>query len=142
MSLILATDMARHNEYVVNLKTHAKGQGAPGLDPLLYMELLLKCADISDGLKPFDITKKWALRITDEFFLQVSASCLVSLTSFLCCSLPLSLFLFLSLSLSLTHTLSLTFSVSLTHTHMHEYTHVFKSGGYGEGVGHGCLMHV
>mmetsp|Transcript_36321 Transcript_36321/g.58576 ORF Transcript_36321/g.58576 Transcript_36321/m.58576 type:complete len:859 (+) Transcript_36321:178-2754(+) len=70
MSLILATDMARHNEYVVNLKTHAKGQGAPGLDPLLYMELLLKCADISDGLKPFDITKKWTLRITDEFFLQ------------------------------------------------------------------------
>ena len=128
MSLILATDMARHNEYVVNLKNHAKGQGAPGLDPLLYMELLRKCADISDGLKPFDITKKWTLRITDEFFLQVSASCVVPLTFFPCCSLPLSLFLFLSLSLS--------------HTHMHEYTRVFESGRYGEGLGHGCFMHV
>lgn len=57
MSLILATDMARHNEYVVNLKNHAKGEGVQGLDPLFYMEILLKCADISDALKPFDVTK-------------------------------------------------------------------------------------
>ena len=38
------------------------------------MEILIKCADTSNVLKPFPIAKKWAMRVTDEFFLQVGLS--------------------------------------------------------------------
>ena len=41
------------------------------MDAICYMEVVLKCADISDAIKPFPVTKKWTLRITDELFLQV-----------------------------------------------------------------------
>ena len=37
----------------------------------LEMELILKCADISNVLKPFPVARRWALRVTDEFFAQV-----------------------------------------------------------------------
>ena len=37
------------------------------------MEILIKCADTSNVLKPFPIAKKWAMRVTDEFFLQGEA---------------------------------------------------------------------
>jgi hypothetical protein len=42
-----------------------------GIDKQFEMEILIKCADTSNVLKPFPIAKKWAMRVTDEFFLQV-----------------------------------------------------------------------
>jgi hypothetical protein len=36
----------------------------------LEMELIIKCADISNVLKPFPVARRWALRVTDEFFEQ------------------------------------------------------------------------
>ncbi|KAJ1481498.1 hypothetical protein T484DRAFT_1807011 [Baffinella frigidus] len=32
--------------------------------------VLIKCADISNVLKPFAVARRWAFRITDEFFQQ------------------------------------------------------------------------
>eukprot|EP00286_Rhodomonas_abbreviata_P026452 CAMPEP_0181306350 /NCGR_PEP_ID=MMETSP1101-20121128/10249_1 /TAXON_ID=46948 /ORGANISM="Rhodomonas abbreviata, Strain Caron Lab Isolate" /LENGTH=945 /DNA_ID=CAMNT_0023412393 /DNA_START=482 /DNA_END=3319 /DNA_ORIENTATION=+ len=71
MSIILATDMARHSDYMARLKEKMKPEEAEKpLDSLFEMEILIKCADTSNVLKPFDVAKKWALRVTDEFFLQ------------------------------------------------------------------------
>jgi hypothetical protein len=36
----------------------------------LLMESLLKCSDFADAIKPFHVHAKWAVRMTDEFFLQ------------------------------------------------------------------------
>jgi hypothetical protein len=34
------------------------------------LELVLKCSDISNIVKPFHIGKQWAVRVTTEFFAQ------------------------------------------------------------------------
>ena len=39
-------------------------------DTHLWLELLVKAADISNVVKPFPVARAWAIRITDEFFLQ------------------------------------------------------------------------
>jgi hypothetical protein len=74
---ILATDMARHGEYTAKLKRRVDPNTPveeKGVDKQFEMEILIKCADTSNVLKPFPIAKKWAMRVTDEFFLQVSRS--------------------------------------------------------------------
>ncbi|KAJ1482889.1 hypothetical protein T484DRAFT_3635774 [Baffinella frigidus] len=64
---ILATDFARHSSY----RDQLVQEGASRPIPIqLEMELLIKCADISNVLKPFHIARRWALRITDEFLQQ------------------------------------------------------------------------
>lgn len=70
---ILATDMARHGEYTAKLKRRVDPSTPPeekSVDKQFEMEILIKCADTSNVLKPFPIAKKWAMRVTDEFFLQ------------------------------------------------------------------------
>mmetsp|Transcript_24007 Transcript_24007/g.78106 ORF Transcript_24007/g.78106 Transcript_24007/m.78106 type:complete len:293 (-) Transcript_24007:292-1170(-) len=70
---ILATDMARHGEYTTKLKRLTDPNTPPDdrkMDKQFEMEIIIKCADTSNVLKPFDIAKKWAMRVTDEFFLQ------------------------------------------------------------------------
>ena len=72
MSLILATDLAQHNDFVASLSAlpSAEDGGAPDMDGQLFMETMLKGADFGDVLKPFAVHKKWVVRMTDEFFLQ------------------------------------------------------------------------
>mmetsp|Transcript_19184 Transcript_19184/g.45686 ORF Transcript_19184/g.45686 Transcript_19184/m.45686 type:complete len:171 (+) Transcript_19184:1-513(+) len=65
---IMATDMAQHAQYVQKLEQTLAGSLVP--DKQLEVELLIKSADTSNVLKPFDVAKRWAIRITDEFFLQ------------------------------------------------------------------------
>jgi hypothetical protein len=43
------------------------------MDKQLAMELMVKCADISNVVKPAAVARRWALRVTDEFFLQGDA---------------------------------------------------------------------
>ena len=45
------------------------------LDPnrLLWMELFLHLADVSNPLKPFKLCHAWAMRVLEEFFLQGDA---------------------------------------------------------------------
>jgi hypothetical protein len=71
--LILATDMSRHGEYLERMQKFADtdpGGNSISCDKQLAMELLVKSADISNVIKPFDAAKKWAVRIADEFFAQ------------------------------------------------------------------------
>lgn len=65
---IMATDMAQHAQYVQKLEQTLAGSFVP--DKQFEVELLIKSADTSNVLKPFDVAKRWAIRITDEFFLQ------------------------------------------------------------------------
>jgi len=66
---ILATDFGCHKTFSTRL-TEFLLPNSPPLPTQLEMELLIKCADISNVLKPFPIARRWALRVTDEFFLQ------------------------------------------------------------------------
>ena len=43
------------------------------MDKQLAMELMVKCADISNVVKPTVVSRRWAVRVTDEFFRQGDA---------------------------------------------------------------------
>eukprot|EP00659_Diplonema_papillatum_P019346 gene19346-29793_t len=68
---ILATDMARHVELhaafnkITDLTEYSSDE-AKGV----AMQMLLKSADISNITKPFDISKCWAVAVTEEFYCQ------------------------------------------------------------------------
>jgi len=78
---ILATDMSRHSDFFARTAAAADARMAAlaaGRKPELMgkqaaMELLVKASDISNVVKPFAVARRWALRITDEFFLQGEA---------------------------------------------------------------------
>jgi cAMP-specific phosphodiesterase len=72
---ILATDMAKHKEFVDNFKAMSE-EGYDKSNPehrRLASALLLKCADISNVTKPFDISRLWGIAATEEFFVQGEA---------------------------------------------------------------------
>ena len=74
--VIMATDMRFHAAYCE--KIHSRIRRAAGdrralpaaEDMLLEIQLLLKCADISNAFKPFEVAKEWAVRVTEELFAQ------------------------------------------------------------------------
>ena len=94
--LILATDMGRHASIVKELEerllaeaaedcgqhcpaaasVHEPAQsceteaGWPPPSLLLHMQVLLKCADISNVTKPLPVAMEWAVAVSDEFFAQ------------------------------------------------------------------------
>mmetsp|Transcript_76036 Transcript_76036/g.204012 ORF Transcript_76036/g.204012 Transcript_76036/m.204012 type:complete len:515 (+) Transcript_76036:88-1632(+) len=73
MGTILATDMGRHKEYTDKLKQLTSEEATEEekqLENVWLMQLLLKCADTSNVFKPFEVAKKWAICVTNEFFLQ------------------------------------------------------------------------
>ena len=74
--IILATDPTRHKEYLAHLQAFAARRAedpAAEMDKQLAMELMVKCADISNVIKPTEVARRWALRVTDEFFQQGDA---------------------------------------------------------------------
>jgi hypothetical protein len=74
--IILATDISRHKEYLEHLQEFAARRAedpAVEMDKQLAMELMVKCADISNVVKPTAVARRWALRVTDEFFGQGDA---------------------------------------------------------------------
>jgi len=74
--IILATDMNRHTQYFDQIQEFAARRAedpAAEMDKQLAMELMVKCADISNVVKPVAVARRWALRVTDEFFVQGDA---------------------------------------------------------------------
>lgn len=64
--------MGRHKEFVDKITALASG-GEPARTPendLVLMQFFLKCADISNVVKPFQTAKKWTVRVTTEFYCQ------------------------------------------------------------------------
>eukprot|EP00756_Hemistasia_phaeocysticola_P002491 Hpha_TRINITY_DN11701_c0_g1::TRINITY_DN11701_c0_g1_i1::g.31677::m.31677/K13298/PDE11; dual 3',5'-cyclic-AMP and -GMP phosphodiesterase 11 len=74
INTILATDMARHGEICADMKAFIES-GTP-YDASIpehksrIVTFLMKCADISNPCKPFEIGKKWGIKVTEEFHSQ------------------------------------------------------------------------
>jgi hypothetical protein len=70
-TLILATDMSKHNEIVAELLKikvqEPLGGAATNAQQLMLMKILLKCADISNVAKPFEASRDRAIRLAAEF---------------------------------------------------------------------------
>lgn len=77
---VIATDLANHFKVLSKFSNKAKGpatlkKNQEG-DRVLLLEMLLHTADISNPAKPFLLSKKWADKVTEEFYAQVRSSCL------------------------------------------------------------------
>ncbi|XP_053624814.1 uncharacterized protein LOC128683331 isoform X2 [Plodia interpunctella] len=72
-SLILATDITRQQEYLNQFKGHLDKNTLDMTRPEhrhLVLQIALKCADISNPCRPWEISRKWSLKVCEEFFRQ------------------------------------------------------------------------
>jgi hypothetical protein len=68
INLILATDMSFHFDFLKKLETRVKtGTDLGNDDKTQMLCLLMKLADISNVLRPFEIAKYWGKQIAEEF---------------------------------------------------------------------------
>ncbi|KAJ3114646.1 cAMP-specific 3',5'-cyclic phosphodiesterase 4D [Phlyctochytrium bullatum] len=72
--LILATDMAKHFEYLTKFKTKISSNGFGRLETqenrLTVMEIALKCADLNNPSKTPELASRWCDSIMEEFYRQ------------------------------------------------------------------------
>ncbi|KAG9397391.1 3'5'-cyclic nucleotide phosphodiesterase [Carpediemonas membranifera] len=78
ISIVMATDMARHNIEVTNFKEKlASGAFTAPIteaeDRLLLMNLIMKAADVSNPARPRPVYLAWTERVVTEFFVQGDA---------------------------------------------------------------------
>uniref|UniRef100_A0A8D8SCE0 Phosphodiesterase n=2 Tax=Cacopsylla melanoneura TaxID=428564 RepID=A0A8D8SCE0_9HEMI len=72
-SLILATDITRQQEFLTRFKAYLDSKS---LDMSLaehrhfILQIALKCADISNPCRPWEVSKKWSQKVCEEFFRQ------------------------------------------------------------------------
>ncbi|XP_051174345.1 uncharacterized protein LOC127290025 isoform X2 [Leptopilina boulardi] len=72
-SLILATDITRQQEFLTRFKNYLDGNLLDmkrGEDRHFILQIALKCADISNPCRPWDISRKWSYKVCEEFFRQ------------------------------------------------------------------------
>ncbi|XP_050684161.1 uncharacterized protein LOC126979034 isoform X3 [Leptidea sinapis] len=72
-SLILATDITRQQEYLGRFKNLLDTETLDLSNPdhrHLVLQIALKCADISNPCRPWEISRKWSLKVCEEFFRQ------------------------------------------------------------------------
>ncbi|KAJ6664007.1 hypothetical protein lerEdw1_008961, partial [Lerista edwardsae] len=72
-ALILATDISRQNEYLSLFRTHLD-KGDLCLEEEshrhLILQMALKCADICNPCRTWELSKQWSEKVTEEFFHQ------------------------------------------------------------------------
>ncbi|KAJ9596595.1 hypothetical protein L9F63_012387, partial [Diploptera punctata] len=72
-SLILATDITRQQEFLTRFKRYLD-QNLLDMhrmdDRHFILQIALKCADISNPCRPWDISRKWSQKVCEEFFRQ------------------------------------------------------------------------
>lgn len=70
--LILATDMARHSEIIESFKSKLEGKfdfsNKENLDTLKMV--LIKCCDISNEVRPMEVSEPWVDCLLEEYFNQ------------------------------------------------------------------------
>ena len=75
VSMVLATDMVAHFEYIAKFENKINGTGlnfTDAKDRQLAMDIAIKCGDINNASKPNEIATKWSYLIMEEFFAQVT----------------------------------------------------------------------
>uniref|UniRef100_A0A7N5K2K0 Phosphodiesterase n=1 Tax=Ailuropoda melanoleuca TaxID=9646 RepID=A0A7N5K2K0_AILME len=72
-ALILATDISRQNEYLSLFRSHLD-RGDLSLEDArhrhLVLQMALKCADICNPCRTWELSKQWSEKVTEEFFHQ------------------------------------------------------------------------
>ncbi|XP_067338726.1 3',5'-cyclic-AMP phosphodiesterase 7B-like isoform X2 [Channa argus] len=72
-SLILATDISRQNEFLITFRDHLENQD---LDLQLashrhfMLQIALKCADICNPCRVWELSRQWSERVCEEFYRQ------------------------------------------------------------------------
>ncbi|XP_071807732.1 uncharacterized protein [Asterias amurensis] len=72
-SLILATDIARQQEFLQKLKNHLNAKDFDMNDAShknFLLQIALKCADICNPCRQWEISRRWSEMVTEEFFNQ------------------------------------------------------------------------
>lgn len=72
-SLILATDITRQQEFIGIFKDFLNNNTLNMRNSShrhFILQIALKCADISNPCRPWDVSKKWSLKVCEEFFRQ------------------------------------------------------------------------
>ena len=75
---ILSTDMSRHANIIADIEEHlapihdgrAVAAAATRAQRLRWLQLVVKCADVSNVTKEFSVAREWGLMVTDEMFAQ------------------------------------------------------------------------
>ncbi|KAH6577215.1 hypothetical protein BASA60_004150 [Batrachochytrium salamandrivorans] len=73
MSMVLATDMAFHFDWIGKFKSKLGGSGfnfETKSDKRMVLNIAIKCADVSNPTKPQLISRRWTQLIMEEFFRQ------------------------------------------------------------------------
>ncbi|KAJ3092118.1 hypothetical protein HK102_010543 [Quaeritorhiza haematococci] len=73
ISMVVATDMAQHFQYINKLKGKIAASSLRLEDPsdrALVLEIAIKCADLNNPAKTTEASIKWAYRVMEEFFGQ------------------------------------------------------------------------
>ncbi|KAI9360474.1 hypothetical protein DFJ73DRAFT_656215 [Zopfochytrium polystomum] len=73
VSMVLATDMAMHFDWIGKFKTKLNGSGfncEVKLDRKTLLNVAIKCADVNNPTKTIELSKKWTDMIMEEFFMQ------------------------------------------------------------------------
>lgn len=72
-SLILATDISRQNDYLSRFRTHLDRDDlclSSCSHRLFILQMALKCADICNPCRPWELSKHWSEKVCKEFFQQ------------------------------------------------------------------------
>ncbi|KAJ3219533.1 High affinity cAMP-specific 3',5'-cyclic phosphodiesterase 7A [Dinochytrium kinnereticum] len=73
ISMVLATDMAMHFDWIGKFKNKLTGTGfnfESRQDRRLVLNIAIKCADVNNPTKPNESSRKWTELICEEFFAQ------------------------------------------------------------------------
>ncbi|KAI8816058.1 uncharacterized protein EV422DRAFT_331632 [Fimicolochytrium jonesii] len=74
IACVLATDMAKHGELMGRFKAGAEREGGYDMtDPAarsLLLQMVIKCADISNEVRPKHVSEPWVDNLLEEFFAQ------------------------------------------------------------------------
>ena len=73
ISTILTTDMSHHFEILTKFQTRLQTgtlSKESKEDKLQLMGVILKCSDVSNAARPFDVSEKWSSVLLEEFFRQ------------------------------------------------------------------------
>ncbi|XP_036003393.1 cAMP-specific 3',5'-cyclic phosphodiesterase 7B isoform X1 [Fundulus heteroclitus] len=72
-SLILATDINRQNEFLMTLREHLDNQDMDlqlATHRHFILQIALKCADVCNPCREWELSKQWSERVCEEFYRQ------------------------------------------------------------------------
>ncbi|KAJ3387726.1 High affinity cAMP-specific and IBMX-insensitive 3',5'-cyclic phosphodiesterase 9A [Entophlyctis sp. JEL0112] len=71
INCILATDMAKHGEILAKFKSHAtEFNFEDQAQRQLLLQMIIKCSDISNEVRPKHVSEPWVDNLLEEFFCQ------------------------------------------------------------------------